>query len=112
MASSTIDLSSLGLWSAFNPSGNMASPFGHGTEGNKPTTTPVISGSSKTDIEAENNSKSKIDWTSNRTVLMDKVASANENRDWQGDFLNHLGKDELQRNPNASLKVRPGVFSA
>jgi hypothetical protein len=41
---------------------------------------------------------------------MEKIASSSGTRDWQNDFLNHLGKDRLQRNPNADLRVRAGVF--
>jgi hypothetical protein len=112
--SSTIDLSSLNIWSAFNLPGGIASPFGPGAESGKPATPPpaATSSSSGTDVATETNSTAKIDWNGNRAALMDKIASVNENRDWQGDFLNHLGKDGLQRNPNAGLKVRPGVFSA
>jgi hypothetical protein len=111
--SSTIDLSSLNIWSAFNLPGGIASPFGPGAESGKPATpSAAMSSSSGTDVVTETNSTAKIDWNGNRAALMDKIASANENRDWQGDFLNHLGKDGLQRNPNAGLKVRPGVFSA
>jgi hypothetical protein len=62
-------------------------------------------------LESNGNAKVKIDWNRNRSSFMEKIASSNGTQDWQNDFLNHLGKDGLQRNPNAGLRVRPGVFS-
>jgi hypothetical protein len=63
-------------------------------------------------VESDGNAKLKIDWNRNRSSFMEKIASSSGTRDWQNDFLNHLGKDGLQRNPNAGLRVRPGAFSA
>jgi hypothetical protein len=69
-------------------------------------------GPGSSDVDSDGNAKLKIDWNRNRTSLMEKIASSNGTRGWQDDFLNHLGKDGLQRNPNAGLRVRPGVFGA
>jgi hypothetical protein len=55
-------------------------------------------------------SKLKIDWTRNRASFMEKIASSKQTPEWQDGFLNHLGKDGLERNPNADLRLRPGVF--
>ena len=75
----------------------------------KPTTNHDL-GTGSLDDESTGNTKLKIDWNRNRSSFVEKVASSSEPRNWHDDFLNHLGKDRLQRNPNADLRVRPGVF--
>jgi hypothetical protein len=55
-----------------------------------------------------------IDWGSNRISALDQLGtvSSKETSDWLDDFLNHLGQTELQRNPNAGIRVRPASTSA
>jgi RTX calcium-binding nonapeptide repeat (4 copies) len=49
-----------------------------------------------------------INWDS-RTDASDHLASgpSGQSQDWLDDFLNHLGTNETQRNPNAGIRVRP-----
>jgi hypothetical protein len=89
--------------------GAAAAPAFISVAGGKPTMTHEL-GLGPSDEENAGNAKLKIDWNRNRTSFMEQIASSNGTRDWQEDFLNHLGKDRLQRNPNADLRVRPGVF--
>ncbi|HLF11268.1 MAG TPA: hypothetical protein VJA26_08635, partial [Gammaproteobacteria bacterium] len=55
-----------------------------------------------------------IDWESSRISALDQLntASSKATSDWLDDFLNHLGQTELQRNPNAAIRVRPASASA
>ena len=75
----------------------------------KPTTNHDL-GTGSLDDESTGNTKLKIDWNRNRSSFVEKIASSSEPRNWHDGFLNHLGKDRLERNPNADLRVRPGVF--
>jgi hypothetical protein len=43
---------------------------------------------------------------------LDRLGSSNASQDWLDDFLNHLGQNETQRNPNAGIRVRPTMASA
>src|SRR5258708_6462589 len=105
----TIDLAGLmALWPTTLPGAAVAPAFTPAA-GGRPTAVLDL-GSGSSDVVSDENSKSRIDWNLNRVSFMEKIASSSGTRDWQNDFLNHLGKDELQRNPNASLRVRPGVF--
>jgi hypothetical protein len=98
----------MALWPTTLPGAAVAPAF-TADAGGKPTTTHDV-GLGSSDEENAGNSKLKIDWNRNRSSFMEKIAAASEARNWQDDFLNHLGKDRLQRNPNADLRVRPGVF--
>jgi Ca2+-binding RTX toxin-like protein len=107
----TIDLSVLtASWPTTLPGAAVGSAF-ISDAGGKPTITHDL-GSGSSDMEPDGNAKLKIDWNRNRVGFMEKLGSSTETGDWRNDFLNHLGKDGLQRNPNAGLRVRPGVFSA
>jgi hypothetical protein len=101
------DLSALmALWPTTLPTTIVLAPDG----GGKPTTSHDLEARS-VDDESTGTAKLKIDWNRNRSSFAEKIAASSETRNWQDDFLNHLGKDGLQRNPNAGLRVRPGVFS-
>ena len=43
-----------------------------------------------------------IDWNAGKPVA---AAAQTTTRDWVGDFLNHLGKREAERNPNLDLRI-------
>ena len=102
------DLSALmALWPTTLPSTDVPAFISDG--GGKPTTSRDL-GTGSLDNEPTGDTKLKIDWTRNRASFMEKIASSNQTPDWQDGFLNHLGKDGLERNPNAALKLRPGVF--
>jgi hypothetical protein len=102
------DLSALmALWPTTLPSTVVPAFISDG--GGKPTTSRDL-GTGSLDNEPTGNTKLKIDWTGNRASFMEKIASSKQTPDWQDGFLNHLGKDGLERNPNAALKLRPGVF--
>jgi hypothetical protein len=65
--------------------------------------------------DARSHSSHKLDEPSAPVINWDdnlgdpQVSSGSSNgKDWLDDFLNHLGQDESQRNPNAALRVRPG----
>ena len=49
-----------------------------------------------------------IDWSSSFFGSTDrrKPAQMDDSSRWLGDFVNHLGQDEMQRNPNAGIKVQ------
>jgi hypothetical protein len=105
-----IDLSLLtASWSSTLPAATVVPAF-ISDAGGKPATSHDV-GLGSSGEENAGDAKLKIDWNRNRAGIMEKIASSSGTRDWQDDFLNHLGKDGLQRNPNASLRVRPGVFS-
>ena len=53
-----------------------------------------------------------IDWGSARVGALDRLGSSNASQDWLDDFLNHLGQNETQRNPNAGIRVHPTMASA
>jgi hypothetical protein len=108
-ATPTIDAALMALWPT-TLSGAAVAPAFIPDAGVKPAAYHPGLGSS--DLESNSDAKVKIDWNRNRSSFMEKIASSNGTRDWQNDFLNHLGKDGLQRNPNAGLRVRPGVFSS
>jgi hypothetical protein len=46
-----------------------------------------------------------IDWGSERSGALDHLTSSKDSQDWLDDFLNHLGQNEMQRNPNAGIRV-------
>jgi hypothetical protein len=50
-----------------------------------------------------------IDWQSSTISPLDQrnTASPKATSEWLDDFLNHLGKTQVQRNPNAGIRVRP-----
>ena len=48
-------------------------------------------------------SRPVIDWSNGSTRTVAAEASASK---WVGDFINHLGKTEAQRNPNAALRLQ------
>jgi hypothetical protein len=101
------DLSALmALWPTTLANTIVPAPDGAG----KPTTSHDL-GAGSVDDESTGVTKLKIDWNRNRNSFVEKIAASSETRNWQDDFLNHLGKDGLERNPNAGLRVRPGVFS-
>jgi hypothetical protein len=52
--------------------------------------------------------ETKINWD-NGIDAVDHLASgpSNGSQEWLDDFLNHLGQDQSQWNPNAGLRVRP-----
>jgi hypothetical protein len=108
-ATAKADLSALmALWSATLP--NTIVPAFIPDGGGKPTTRHDL-GAGSVDDESTGTTKLKIDWNRNRSSFAEKIGASSETRNWQDDFLNHLGKDGLQRNPNVSLRVRPGVLS-
>ena len=55
-----------------------------------------------------------IDWQGSSLGPLDQhnVVSPKATSDWLDDFLNHLGKTEAQRNPNAGIRIRPTSSSA
>src|SRR5262249_30391375 len=53
-----------------------------------------------------------IDWDSDRGGALDQLTSSQDSRDWLDDFLNHLGQNAGQRNPNAGIRVQPSTPSA
>jgi hypothetical protein len=52
--------------------------------------------------------ETKINWD-NGLDAVDHLASgpSNGSQEWLDDFLNHLGQDQSQWNPNAGIRVRP-----
>jgi hypothetical protein len=48
-----------------------------------------------------------IDWGSEGLGTFNQLGSSDESRDWLDDFLNHVGQNQTQRNPNAGISVRP-----
>ena len=48
-----------------------------------------------------------IDWGSEGVGTFNQLGSSDESRDWLDDFLNHVGQNPTQRNPNAGISVRP-----
>jgi hypothetical protein len=42
-----------------------------------------------------------------RSAWSNLASATDESQDWLNDFLNHLGRSEAQRNPNAGLRIRP-----
>jgi hypothetical protein len=53
-----------------------------------------------------------IDWGSPGLGTLDQLGSSNDSQDWLDDFLNHLGQNQTQRNPNAGISVRPTAVGA
>jgi hypothetical protein len=54
-----------------------------------------------------------IDWGTDRAGAWKGLASgSDQSQDWLDDFLNHLGRSEVQRNPNAGIRVRPSIANA
>jgi hypothetical protein len=43
---------------------------------------------------------------------LDSSKDSHDSQDWVDDFLNHLGQNATQRNPNAGISVRPTVAGA
>jgi len=106
-ATAKADLSALmALWPATLP--NTIVPAFIPDGGGKPTTRHDL-GAGSVDDESTGTTKLKIDWNRNRSSFAEKIAASSETRNWQDDFLNHLGRDGLQRNPNASLRVPWGI---
>ena len=52
-----------------------------------------------------------IAWNAERNAAVDGLASGTS-QDWLDDFLNHLGQNETQWNPNAGIRVRPTAAAA
>ncbi len=52
-----------------------------------------------------------IDWSPARSPLMDGRGLVDPDGvpDWLSDFLNNVGVDSLKRNPNAGIRIKPGV---
>ena len=52
-----------------------------------------------------------IDWSGSYAAVVANKAppASSKSSAWQGDFVNHLARNEAQRNPNASLKVQINV---
>jgi hypothetical protein len=48
----------------------------------------------------------RINWGSTRVDAFDGVGSSSDSQDWADDFLNHLGQNAAQRNPNAGIRVQ------
>jgi hypothetical protein len=56
---------------------------------------------------------SMIDWGSAGLGTSNQLGSSNkDSQDWLDDFLNHLGLNQTQRNPNAGISVRPTAVGA
>jgi hypothetical protein len=53
-----------------------------------------------------------IDWGSAGLGTSNQLGSSDESQDWLDDFLNHLGQNQTQRNPNAGISVRPTAAGA
>jgi hypothetical protein len=53
-----------------------------------------------------------IDWGSAGLGTSNQLGSSDESQDWLDDFLNHLGQNQTQRNPNAGISVRPNAAGA
>src|SRR5262249_7295132 len=49
----------------------------------------------------------QIAWNSSEAGVIGGKQSSTASADWLDDFLNHLGKNETQRNPNAAIRVQP-----
>ncbi|WP_283806368.1 LEPR-XLL domain-containing protein [Bradyrhizobium sp. cf659] len=49
-----------------------------------------------------------IDWQVTSSGLLDQRSTASKaTSEWLDDFLNHLGRTEVQRSPNSGIRVRP-----
>jgi hypothetical protein len=53
-----------------------------------------------------------IDWGSEGLGTLNQLGSSEEPQDWLNDFVNHLGQNQTQRNPNAGISVRPTAAGA
>jgi hypothetical protein len=54
-----------------------------------------------------------IDWSGTGTLdQLDSSKGSNDSEGWLDDFLNHLGQNATQRNPNAGISVRPTAAGA
>jgi uncharacterized repeat protein (TIGR01451 family) len=54
-----------------------------------------------------------IDWSGTGALdQLDSSKDSHDSQDWVEDFLNHLGQNATQRNPNAGISVRPTAAGA